>query len=734
MKVTIESTRKIEYFTLNKVAKQANGSVLLQVGDSVALATICSDFAATNDSDFLPLTVQYIEKSYAAGKIPGGFIKREAKPSDFETLSARIVDRTLRPLFPKGYHYPTQITILILSCDGVADLQTLALNVASCALYLSDIPVRQPAVAVRIGRINKEFILNPTLEEMNKSTLDLFVSGVHHDLLMIEMRCLSKKSTDSQVIGGACATLSAEVIENLTQHCANELNEEELLQALDLAMQEIAAMSQKYEDAFQSLAKPNAVINLKAESYSDEIYQYLKEKVGDEVKIGLQQMAKSERTSILADILKKVLQDEEIQNRGFDVELVELMLHQLKRDSVRKMILQEHKRPDGRGLCDVRPIQIECNILPKAHSSALFTRGQTQALVIATLGGDSDAQSYELLSDKGNKKEKFMMHYNFPPFSVGEVGVIGSPGRRELGHGNLAKRALEPVIEDLDTQTIRLVSEILESNGSSSMASVCGGSLALAAAGVGTTDFVAGVAMGLIMEGDKYAILTDIMGLEDHDGDMDFKVAGTHKGITAMQMDIKLGGLSMQILKEALIQAKEGREHILNIMKEASKEIVVNEDNLPSLQIFSIQPSRIVDVIGQAGKTIREIIEKFEVAIDLNRENGEVKVSGESKEKVLCAKDFILNIANQEDGHIQKIRIGDLYQVGEKYEGKVKKVVEFGAFIELPKGGDGLLHVSRIVSNRSAEIRSVLQEGDKLEVEILSVNKNRVELGFLRKI
>ena len=389
------------------------------------------------------------------------------------------------------------------------------------------------------------------------------------------------------------------------------------------------------------------------------------------------------------------------------------------------MVLEESVRADGRGLKEVRPISIDTNFLPNAHSSVLFTRGQTQALVVATLGGDMDAQSYELLTDKASSKERFMVHYNFPPFSVGEASSISAPGRRELGHGNLAKRALEASIINGDMRTIRLVSEILESNGSSSMATVCGGSLALVAAGIECTSLVAGVAMGLVCENDKYAVLTDIMGLEDHDGDMDFKVAGSRHGITAMQMDIKLGGLNMQILKDALNQAKEARNHILNLMEEAREKIILNESVLPSSQIFSIEPSKIIEVIGQAGKTIKEIIEKFGVAIDLNRENGEVKVSGSNKEKVEAAKEHILKITKN---------LQDIYKVGDIYQGKVKKVVEFGAFVELPEGYDGLLHISKITNSRDEKASDVLSVGEMVEVEVLSLNKNKVELGLIKKL
>lgn len=724
---TVELPQRIEEFEFGYVAKQASGSVLYRCGKSVLLATVCYEADRSVEEDFLPLTVQYIEKSYAAGKFPGGFVKREGKPGDFETLTSRIVDRSLRPLFPKGYAHPTQITILVLSAESGADLQSMALNAASAALYVSDIPIRKAVCGLRIAKIRGELVVNPTLQQMNESTLDLFVSGVDSDLLMIEMRSLGSDDIEGACFAGDCGIVATGANVALGKHLANEMSEEELLEALELAKRTIESTSKLYQEAFDSVAKPSATLELKPSLASGEIYEYVKSHHLSAIEQAIGRMAKSERNSDLKAIAKAISASEVAQEKGWSYEAIYESVGQCKREVVRELILFRGKRADGRSLKEVRPIDIKTNILPNAHASALFTRGETQALVVATLGGDMDAQSYELLTEKGGAKERFMVHYNFPSFSVGEAGMVGSPGRRELGHGNLAKRALESTLEEWGLQTIRLVSEILESNGSSSMATVCGGSLALRAAGVATTDLVAGVAMGLIVEGEKHAILTDIMGLEDHDGDMDFKVAGTKSGITAMQMDIKLGGLSMEILKEALYQAKEGREHILGIMQKAEAEIVVNEEILPSLQIFSINPTRIVDIIGQAGKTIKEIIERFEVAIDLNRDNGEVKVSGGSKQKVEAAKEHILSISNQEGG--RHVRVGDVYSAGQSFTGKVKKIVDFGAFIELPKGGDGLLHISKIVQHRDQRIEEFLKEGDEIKVQILSINKNKVELG-----
>ncbi|MCL9822158.1 polyribonucleotide nucleotidyltransferase [Helicobacter colisuis] len=709
--VTLSFLEKEEKYIFDKFAKQCSGSVYLQSGNNVVLATIAIDTQEVIEEDFLPLTVQYIEKAYAAGKFPGGYIKREAKPGDFETLSARIVDRSLRPLFPKDYCYPTQITLMVLSADEDADLQLLALNAASAALYVSEIPLSFPVSAVRIGRIGGEFVINPSLKELEESTLDLFVSGVREELLMIEMRSF----------GGVA------IHRENAEFSANELSEEEMIEVLEMAKKAISQRSQALEESFKEFVKTPIVLENKRKSFvSSEIVEYIKESHLEELKSIIQSLSKTERNSLLHAFAKKIQKEWEEKNLK-EIETLEKCalesVLKIKREIIRAMILEESKRADGRGLKEVRPISIETNFLPNAHSSALFTRGQTQALVVATLGGEMDAQSYELLTDKAPLKERFMVHYNFPPFSVGEASSISAPGRRELGHGNLAKRALEASVINGDLKTIRLVSEILESNGSSSMATVCGGSLALAAAGIKCTSLIAGVAMGLVCENDKYAILTDIMGLEDHDGDMDFKIAGSRRGITAMQMDIKLGGLKSEILQRALTQAKEARNHILDLMEEAKEKIVLNESVLPSLQIFSIEPSKIIDVIGQAGRTIKEIIEKFSVAVDLNRENGEVKVSGSNKEKVEAAKMHILKIIKNPQ---------ELYKIGDIYQGKVKKIVEFGAFVELPKGYDGLLHISKITNNREQKVSDVLKEGDNVEVEVLSLSKNKVELKLLQ--
>lgn len=720
---------KEEKYIFDKFAKAANGSVYYQSGNNVLLATIAVDCDSIVEEDFLPLTVQYIEKAYAAGKFPGGYVKREAKPSDFETLTARIIDRSLRPLFPKNYCYPTQITIMVLSADSDSDLQVLALNAASAALYVSEIPLTFPVNGVRIGRIGEEFIINPSPSAQEQSTLDLFVSGVNEDLLMIEMRTFGGVKIQSSSNPLSLMTTLKE--EESASFSANELEENQLMEALEIARKQICAKSQLMQESFAPFVKPPLELGGRKSFVCERIAEFICQKYLEPLRNIIEFLSKTERHSRLKTFAKEIMEDWKLQNPN-DIESLEQRvqetLSKVKRMLIRQMILDEGKRADGRGLKEIRPISIETNILPKAHSSALFTRGQTQALVVCTLGGDMDAQNYELLTEKTTSKERFMVHYNFPPFSVGEASSIGATSRRELGHGNLAKRALECSLINGDSKTIRLVSEILESNGSSSMATVCGGSLALAAADIECTSLIAGVAMGLVCEGEKYAILTDIMGLEDHDGDMDFKVAGSTEGITALQMDIKLGGLNTEILKNALLQAKEARLQILKLMEEAKSKIVLNTESLPSSQVFAIHPSKIVEVIGQAGKTIKEIIEKFEVVIDLNRDNGEVKVSGGNKQKVDAAKEHIINIANAKEN---KPNIYELYQVGDIYTGKVKKVVEFGAFVELPHNYDGLLHVSKVTNNRNERISDYLKEGDEVRVEVLSLNKNKVELGLV---
>lgn len=717
MQYSIEINKNTEIFDIDKVAKQAAGAVLMRQGKSVVLATVAREEKQVEE-DFLPLTVQYIEKAYAAGKIPGGYVKRETKPSDAETLTARIIDRSLRPLFPKGYAYPTQIVVMVLSADPKVDLQVMSLNAASVALYLSDIPMKAPVCGVRIGKIDGNFILNPNNEELQNSTLDLYVAGVKDELLMIEMRALPDQKENEIFIEAPYA----DVLTQTTSQNMNELSEDEILEALNLAQKAILNGSNAYEEAF-SKHKKNSQIELKNEIEHPEILAFIENNFQKQIKEAINQMAKSERASELNKIAKEISNLEIAKD--WSEESVLNTLAKVKRKLIREQILNEGKRADGRSLNEVRPINIETNILPNAHGSCLFTRGQTQALVVATLGGENDAQMIDLLTEKNPISERFMVNYNFPGFSVGEASPIKAPGRRELGHGNLAKRALYPSVDENYPYVIRLVSEILESNGSSSMATVCGGSLALKAAGVPSLKLVAGVAMGLIFEDNKYAVLTDIMGLEDHDGDMDFKVAGSKDGVTALQMDIKLGGIDQEILKQALYQAKEGRIHILNIMEEAAKEIIVNEEVLPKLELFSVDPSKIVDIIGQAGKTIKEIVEKFGVSIDLDREKGEVKIAGSQNEQIKAAKDYIINITSSQKGTKKGPKDKDIsgFELGQEFQGIVKKIAPFGAFVELKNGVDGLLH-----SSKSKHLN--LSENQSLKVKISEIKNGKISVDL----
>ena len=731
MQYSIEVNNQVEIFDLNKVAKQASGAVLLRVKNTVVLATVAREDVQVEE-DFLPLTVQYIEKAYAAGKIPGGYVKRETKPGDFETLTARIIDRSLRPLFPKGYAYPTQIVVMVLSADPEVDLQVVSLNAASVALYLSDIPVNRPVCGVRVGYIDDKFVINPSNSELKQSAIDLYVAGTKDELLMIEMRSLPQQTTQLIPMVAIEPMIDPSLSDSMAQkQVMNEFSEDKMVEAIDFAGKAILRASSAYEEAFKEHKKEDAALELKPEIENENIAIYIDKFYKAEVKNAINQMAKSERASELGKIAKQISSDEVAQKEGWDEAVISNVLGKYKKKIVREQIINEGVRADGRGLEEVRPISIETNVLPNAHGSCLFTRGQTQALVVATLGTDSDAQMYDILTEKAPLVEKFMFNYNFPGFSVGEASPLKAPGRRELGHGNLAKRALAPSIDLASPYTIRVVSEILESNGSISMASVCGGSLALRAAGVNTQKLVAGVAMGLIFEGEKHAVLTDIMGLEDHDGDMDFKVAGTSDGITALQMDIKLGGISLEVLKEALYQAKRGREHILALMTQADKNIEINEDVLPKLELFNVDPSKIVDIIGQAGKTIKEIIEKFEVSIDLDREKGEVKIAGGAKKNVDAAKDYIISITSKENSRSfgkkpfkhDKERVKPTFNIGDEFVGSVKSVVDFGVFIELKDGVDGLLHISKI--------KSPLNVGDQVKVCVSEQKGNKISLSLV---
>ncbi|WRD84941.1 polyribonucleotide nucleotidyltransferase [Helicobacter pylori] len=684
--ITITSSNKTEEFALKQVAKQATSSLLYRLGKTIILASVCTEREPVSE-DFLPLVVQFLEKSYAAGKIPGGFVKREGRAQDFEILTSRLIDRTLRPLFPKDYRYPTQITLMALSHDIENDLQVSALNAASAALFLSHIAPIKSVSACRIARIDNEFIINPSTSLLNQSSLDLFVSGTKESLNMIEMHSLGQK--------------------------LNALEEPLMLKALELAQKSLKETCTLYEEIFTPHQNELLFKESQGIIFNERLLDLLKNQYFDEIIKGIESSALSERENVFNEIARKISE----AHSEFSLEEIESSLEKVKKTEIRRMIIKDKIRPDKRALEEVRPILIESDLLPMAHSSILFTRGQTQSLVVGVLGTDNDAQTHESLEHKAPIKERFMFHYNFPPFCVGEASSIGATSRRELGHGNLAKRALETSIKNKE-QVIRLVSEILESNGSSSMASVCAGSLALYAGGVEIYDLVAGVAMGMVSEGQDHAILSDISGLEDAEGDMDFKIAGNLEGITAMQMDTKMSGIQLEILYQALLQAKKAREHILKIMHEAKEKIVINFSHLPATEIFNVAPDKIVEIIGQGGRVIREIVEKFEVKIDLNKPSGEVKIMG-NKERVLKTKEFILNYLHSLDQELEQ------YAIDEVLEAQVKRIVDFGAFLSLPKGGEGLLRKQNM-----DRCQVVLKEGDSIRCRVISFNKGKIALDL----
>ncbi|ADU85159.1 polyribonucleotide nucleotidyltransferase [Helicobacter pylori] len=684
--ITINSVNKTEEFALKQVAKQATSSLLYRLGKTIILASVCVEREPVSE-DFLPLVVQFLEKSYAAGKIPGGFVKREGRAQDFEILTSRIIDRTLRPLFPKDYRYPTQITLMVLSHDIENDLQVSALNAASAALFLSHVAPFKSVNACRIARVDNAFIINPSASLLNQSSLDLFVSGTKESLNMIEMRSLGQQ--------------------------LNALEEPLMLEALELAQKSLKETCTLYEETFTPYQNELLFKESQGIVFNERLLDLLKNQYFNEIIKGIESSALSERENVFNEIARKISE----AHSEFGLEEIEWSLEKVKKTEIRRMIIKDKIRPDKRALEEVRPILIESDLLPMAHSSILFTRGQTQSLVVGVLGTDNDAQTHESLEHKAPIKERFMFHYNFPPFCVGEASSIGATSRRELGHGNLAKRALETSIKNKE-QVIRLVSEILESNGSSSMASVCAGSLALYASGVEIYDLVAGVAMGMVSEGQDHAILSDISGLEDAEGDMDFKIAGNLEGITAMQMDTKMSGIQLEILYQALLQAKRAREHILKIMHEAKEKIVINFSHLPMTEIFNVAPDKIIEIIGQGGRVIREIVERFEVKIDLNKPSGEVKIMG-NKERVLKTKEFILNYLHSLDQELEQ------YAIDEVLEAQVKRIVDFGAFLSLPKGGEGLLRKQHMERCQVA-----LKEGDSIRCRVISFNKGKIALDL----
>ena len=679
IKKSIELSGRTLTIETGKLAKQAHGSALVRYGDTMVLVTAVASDEPTEQRDFMPLTVEYREKMFSAGRIPGGFIKREGRPSEKEILSARLIDRPIRPLFPDDFFYETQIIASVLSMDKENDADVLAGLGASTALMLSDIPFNGPIATVRVAKINEEFVINPTIKQIEESQLELVVAGSQDSIMMVEGE-------------------------------AKEVPESDLLQAINEAHKAIRLLVKLQQEMADELNIP------KREIPPVELPEGLEEKVhelGDErIKEAVRIREKSERRKALKAIKEDIVTQLE-EEFPESASLIGRILHDMEKDVMRQMIINEKVRLDGRGLRDIRPISCEVDLLPRTHGSALFTRGQTQALGVVTLGTKSDEQIVEAL--EGESSKRYLLHYNFPPFCTGEAKPIRGVSRREIGHGNLAERALKPVIPPAEKfpYTIRVVSEILESNGSSSMATVCAGSMALMAAGVPVKSAVAGIAMGLIKEGDQIAILSDILGDEDHLGDMDFKVAGTEKGITAVQMDIKIDGISEEIMASALEQAREGRQHIMQKMNEAiDKPRPEISKWAPKIIEVQIPVDKIGLIIGPGGKTIRGIIEKAADELDINiDETGKVTIASPDTEVALKAKKLIESMVEEP-------------VVGKVYHGVVKSVKDFGAFVEFLPGREGMVHISELDTERTHRVTDVVKEGDEIDVVVLRVEPN----------
>jgi polyribonucleotide nucleotidyltransferase len=659
------------------LAKQANGSCTVRLGDTVVLATACMENKGPADRDFLPLTVDYREYTYAAGRIPGGFFKREGRPAEKEIITSRLIDRPLRPLFPEGYKADTQIIGLCLSADGENDPDILAINGASIALVLSDIPFYHPVGAVRVGLIDGEVVMNPTNSLRDVSDLDLVVVGTEEAVAMVEAG-------------------------------ANQVSEELILECIWRGHQEIKKIIKAQHELFREGNREKPMWS-SPQLYPESLYESVKGEIYAPLKGALFTKGKFERKAAVNGVVKPYV--EQIPEDQADKKLhAKRIIGRLEEEILREVVLNEHTRFDGRRLDEIRPIEVEVGLLPRTHGSALFTRGETQGLVTATLGTSRDAQVIE--EYEGESIQKFLLHYNFPPFSVGEVKFLRSPGRREIGHGVLAKRALLPVLphEDEFPYTVRVVSDILESNGSSSMATVCGGSLALFDAGVPLLAPVAGVAMGLIKEGDNFAVLSDIAGQEDHYGDMDFKVAGTRQGVTALQMDIKITGVTREIMKVALEQAKTGRMHILGIMEGAMPQARTDISKFaPRLYTLQIAKEKIRDVIGPGGKTIRSIIEETGCNIEIE-DDGRVIIASPDEPAARRA--------------IQMVeRLTQVPEMNKVYTGTVRRIEAYGAFVEIMPGTDGLLHISELAPYRVREVTDLLKEGDEVEVKVVNIDE-----------
>jgi polyribonucleotide nucleotidyltransferase len=671
-------------FETGRMAKQASGAALVSTGETVVLATAVASPDPREGIDFFPLTVDYREYTYAGGRIPGGFIKREGRPSEKEILTSRQIDRPIRPLFPDGFRNETQVIALVFSADKENDPDVVAINAAAAAVALSDIPFSATVAAVRIGRVSGEFVINPTYSERANTTVNIMVVGHKDGIVMIESG-------------------------------AKEETEDVILAAIEFAHAEIKKIVAAIDELVARAGKPKRAFT--APEFDEAYYNDLKSKIGDRLKDALDTKAheKLESYSLVKQIKDELAAGLPADDPGAKKKLSHYY-EALRERLFREQVTKDRVRPDRRAFDEIRPITIETSVLPRTHGSALFTRGETQALVTATLGTMDDGQRLE--SYEGEQKKAFMLHYNFPPFSVGETGRMTGVGRREVGHGALAERAISAVLPAADESpySIRIVSDILESNGSSSMASVCGASLALYDAGIALKGAVAGVAMGLVKEGDDYAILTDIAGAEDHYGDMDFKVAGTRKGITALQMDIKIGGLTREILQQAMEQARRGRLFLLDKM-DAILDGPRQERSqyAPRIETVMIPTEKIRDLIGKGGATIRGIVEQTGAKIDVD-DTGKVSVASSDADGLKKALAMISDITA-------------VPEIGKTYLGKVVRLAEFGAFVELFPGTDGLLHISEIAEHRVKEVKDELREGDQVMVKVLAIEGNRIKLS-----
>ena len=666
----------------NKVARQATAAVMVTIGDLVVLTTVVAKKEADPNKGFFPLAVFYQEKFYSTGRIPGGFFKREARPTERETLTSRLIDRPIRPMFPDNFTNEIQIFCTVMSSDKKQNPDIAAMIGASAALTISGVPFDGPMGAARVGFIDGEYILNPSYEELDESYLDMVVAGTDKAVLMVESE-------------------------------AKELNEDLMLGAVLFGHQEMKAVIKACNELKGLAGNEEWVIQEEenTNNYYSEIESKYKEQITEAFKIS----NKAERNNTLSDVKKLITEDYEELD---EIEMGKALnsFKELEKNIVRGNILNNLPRIDGRDLDTVRPIFVETNVLPGTHGSALFTRGETQAMVVATLGSSRDAQRIESIEGEGS--DNFMLHYNFPAYSVGEIGMPMGPKRREIGHGNLAKRAIKAVLPDVDEfgYTMRVVSEITESNGSSSMASVCGTSLSLMDAGVPLSSPVAGIAMGLIKEGDDFAVLTDILGDEDHLGDMDFKVAGTETGITALQMDIKISGIDESIMESALIKAKSARNHILGIMNDVLSSPKELSENAPSMKSFMVDKDKIKEIIGKGGAVIKSMQEKTGATVDIN-DDGVVSVFGQNQKSMKECLAIIEGIL--EEPELDKV-----------YKGKVVKIVEFGAFVNILPGKDGLLHISEISEERTENVNDVLEEGQEIEVKLIGFDRGKMKLSM----